>query len=201
MQELDRRESVFVEEYLIDLDPQRAAIKAGYSATMARSKAYQWVSNSEIKPHVFAAIEKAMAKRSQRTQIAADDVLKEFAKIGMASLSDVTDWGVKEVAIGYDADGKKLKAEDIGQAAMVSYIEAPYVVPICRDDLPEHIRAAVAEVSLTKDGFKIKMHDKVQALTQIGRHLGMFTDKTEVGGHLTVENWIVERRIVDTKAD
>jgi phage terminase small subunit len=36
---LDAREQRFVDEYLIDLDPRRAALAAGYSATMARTKA------------------------------------------------------------------------------------------------------------------------------------------------------------------
>jgi phage terminase small subunit len=38
------------EEYLIDLDVERAALTAGHSNSMARSKAYQWVRNGKIKP-------------------------------------------------------------------------------------------------------------------------------------------------------
>lgn len=176
---LDAKEQRFVSEYLVDLDPKRAAIVAGYSASMAASKAYQWVSNGKVKPHVFAAVLKAQTERSKRTEITADKVLAELARIGFASLSDVTDWGVKEVAFGYDDDGKKLRPEEIGEAAVVQYVEAPFVTPINRDDLPPEIRAAVSEVSLGRDGFKIKMHDKNAALLQIGRHLGMFTDKVE----------------------
>jgi phage terminase small subunit len=44
-----------------------------------------------------------------------------------------------------------------------------------------------AGVKITKDGLEIKMHDKVGALTQVGRHLGMFTDKLNVDGDITVE--------------
>ncbi|MDL2401582.1 terminase small subunit [Rhizobium mayense] len=47
---LTHREIRFVREYLIDLDPKRAAIEAGYSKTVAASKAYQWVSNGKVKP-------------------------------------------------------------------------------------------------------------------------------------------------------
>ncbi len=79
-QELDAKERRFVSEYLIDLDPKRAAIEAGYSATVAASKAYQWVSNSKVKPHVYEAIQKAMNSRSKRTEITADNVLRELAR-------------------------------------------------------------------------------------------------------------------------
>jgi len=169
------KQTLFAAEYLIDLNATQAAIRAGYSEKTAAEVGYE----NLRKPQIGKAIEEAMAARAEKTGIAAQDVLDELAKCGFTSLADVTDWGTKEVAIGYDADGKKLRAEDIGDAVVVHYLDAPFVKPVNRDDLPQEVRAAVAEVSLGKDGFKIKMHDKVGALTQIGRHLGMFKDKTE----------------------
>lgn len=45
-----------------------------------------------------------------------------------------------------------------------------------------------AGVKITKDGLEIKMHDKVGALTKVGQHLGMFTDKIDakIDGGLTI---------------
>ncbi|TXK94584.1 hypothetical protein BMR07_13425 [Methylococcaceae bacterium CS1] len=40
MKKLTKRDSRFIDEYLIDLDVERAAIEAGYSPTTAASKAY-----------------------------------------------------------------------------------------------------------------------------------------------------------------
>ena len=75
--QLDAREQRFVDEYLIDLDPKRAAIEAGYSASTADIKSYGWVSKSKsTKPHVFAAIAEEQADRSERTQITQDWVLQ-----------------------------------------------------------------------------------------------------------------------------
>jgi len=175
MSELTPKQARFVEEYLVDLNATQAAIRAGYSAKTAYSAGQRLLKDVDV----AEAISAAQAKRSERTQITADQVLQELAKVGFSNLSDVTNWGIKEVAFGFDADGKRLRAEDIGDAAMVRYVDAPFVEPIDRDNLPDEVRAAVAEVSLGKDGFKIKMHDKVGALTQIGRHLGMFKDKVE----------------------
>lgn len=88
---LDAREARFVAEYLIDLDPKQAALRAGYSATTAASKAYQWVSNGKVKPHVFEAVQAAQAKRAQRTEIDADWVLHRLADEATADLADILD--------------------------------------------------------------------------------------------------------------
>lgn len=168
----------FVLEYLIDLNATQAAIRAGYSEKTARQQA----SDLLTKPDIQDAVAEAMAARSKRTEITADRVLCELGKIGFSDLADVTDWGTKEVAIGFSEDGKRLRAEEIGEATVVKYVRAPFVEVVNRDDLAPEVRASVAEVALTKDGFKIKMHDKTAALTQIGRHLGMFVDRSEVTG-------------------
>lgn len=170
--ELDAREKRFVEEYLIDLDPKRAAIEAGYSATMAASKAYQWVSNGKVKPHVYAAVHEAQAKRSERTEITQDMVLQELALLGFANAGEYFKWG---------PNGVTLKDSD---------------------ELTREQQAAVSEVSetITEKGgtIRMKMHDKKGALVDIGRHLGMFTDKHEFtgkdGGPIQYENMDQDER-------
>lgn len=80
MKKLNARDQLFVDEYLLDLDPKRAAIAAGYSETTAATKAYQWVANGGAKPNVFAAIVEAKAKRSERTEIKQDWVLQTLVE-------------------------------------------------------------------------------------------------------------------------
>jgi phage terminase small subunit len=175
---LSAKKAQFVREYLVDLNATQAAIRAGFSEKTAYSQGQRLLKDVEV----AAAVELAQAKRAERTEITQDQVLRELAAVGFARLSDVTDWGTKEVAFGYDEDGKKLRAEQIGDAVMVQYVDAPFVTPLNRDELPDAVRAAVAEVSLGKEGFKIKMHDKVGALEKIGRHLGMFKERVEHSG-------------------
>jgi phage terminase small subunit len=88
---LDARETRFVQEYLVSLDPKQAALTAGYSETVAASKAYQWVSNGKVKPHVFAAVQEAQAERAERTKIDADWVLTRLATEANADLADILD--------------------------------------------------------------------------------------------------------------
>lgn len=173
---LNPQQARFVAEYLVDLNAKEAALRAGYSGRGAKQQGHRLLKL----PEVLAAIEAAQQARSVRTAITADRVLQELARIGLANLSDVSEWGEREVAIGYDADGKRLSPADLGDAAVIHREMAPFLSLTDSAALaPEH-RAAVAEVALTKDGFKIKMHDKVAALTQIGRHLGMFADNVNL---------------------
>ena len=84
---MTKKQKLFVEEYLIDLNATQAAIRAGYSPETAYS-----IGNENLKkPEVKAAIDKAMAERSRRTGISQDRVLQELAKIGFAKITDVVD--------------------------------------------------------------------------------------------------------------
>lgn len=74
MPKLTEKQKRFCEEYLIDLNATQAAIRAGYK-------------NSDVgrrlvtKSHVSAHIEKLREEQSKRTEITADTVLGELAKI------------------------------------------------------------------------------------------------------------------------
>ena len=72
---LDNRERIFVERYLVSLKPDQAALEAGYSESMAKSKAYQWVSNGKVKPHVYDAIKKGLRMKSERAELDQDYVV------------------------------------------------------------------------------------------------------------------------------
>ena len=84
---LTKKQKLFVEEYLIDLNATQAAIRAGYSPDTA----YAIGSENLRKPEIRACIDKAMAERSKRTGINQDRVLLELAKIGFANIRDVVD--------------------------------------------------------------------------------------------------------------
>lgn len=48
-------------------------------------------------------------------------------------------------------------------------------------------RALYAGVKQTKEGFEIKLQDQGKALENVARHLGLFTDKIEHSGQITVK--------------
>lgn len=84
---MTKKQKIFADEYLIDLNATRAAIRAGYSPDTAGSIGAENLKKPEIK----SRIDKAMAERSRRTGINQDRVLQELARIGFAKITDVVD--------------------------------------------------------------------------------------------------------------
>lgn len=184
----------FVQEYLVDLNATQAAIRAGYSTKTARVIAQETL----LSPAVIAALgarRKALADVIEVTQ---ESLTQRLAHIGYTDMTDIIRWGSREVQIGFDADGKRLPPDQIEDAVMVRTELAPYVDAIESDQLSPRARAAVSEVALTKDGLKIKMHDKVNAIVQLGRTLGMFTDNVKVS--VSLESLIREYLPADPPA-
>jgi phage terminase small subunit len=81
---LNPKRQRFVHEYLVDLNATQAAIRAGYSASAARSQGHRMMTNADIEK----SIQDAMDERDERTQISADRVLRELALIGFANMAD-----------------------------------------------------------------------------------------------------------------
>ncbi len=135
---LTPKQARFVEEYLVDLNATQAAIRTGYSVKNADKIGPELLG----KTRVAQAVAEAIRARSERTEITADDVLKELALIGFANAGDYFDWG---------PDGVTLKA---------------------KEDLTPEQQAVVAEVSETKTEnggtIRLKLHDKRGALVDTG---------------------------------
>jgi phage terminase small subunit len=104
---------------------------------------------------VQVAIQKSIAKTAKRAQVDADRVVLELARVAFGSISDVVSW---------DADG--------GIALTPSA------------DLSPDVLGAVAEVTEVRgrDGatVRVKMGDKLAALTLLAKHLGMLVDHVQV---------------------
>ena len=144
-------EQAFVEEYIIDFNGARAARAAGYSEKNDAVIAYQTLR----RPHVQAYIGQVIQERTIRTQVTADRVVEELAKIAFASIGDYVEFG---------PEGVKFKNKDEVDSALISEI---------------------SETDTESGGKKkkIKLHDKMKALELLGKHLGMFSEKQvhEVG--------------------
>lgn len=93
MAKITKKNEVFCEEYLIDLNATQAAIRAGYSPNAAGSIGSELLK----KPEIRARIDQAMAERSKRTGINADRVLRELGRIAFLNPKDVIDLNTAEV--------------------------------------------------------------------------------------------------------
>ena len=84
---LTKKQQIFVDEYLIDLNATQAAIRAGYSAKTADVQGSRLLTNVKVQQ----AISEAMAERSKRTGVNQDRVVFELAKIAFVKMTDIVD--------------------------------------------------------------------------------------------------------------
>lgn len=155
-------ESRFVDEYLVDLNAFQAALRAGYKHT---SKSRATGINVLKRPRVRAAVDAAMAARSERTKITADRVLQELERVATADIRKCMKWS------GEHAEFIPSDELSDDSAAAIAGVEAETKYVTDKDGNSEKT------VKL-----KMRFWDKPAALTQAGRHLGMFIDKTEHSG-------------------
>ena len=154
---LTKKQALFVQEYLIDLNGKQAAIRAGYTVRRAEVTASELLANRKVSEAVAAA----MQKREQRTQITQDRVLQELARLAFFDLRRA-----------YNPDGTLKLPQDIDDdtAAGLAGLDTVTTSMGGGDD--------EAPVSLTTK--KVKGFDKKGALELCMRHLGMFNDKLQV---------------------
>jgi phage terminase small subunit len=160
----------FVAEYLKDLNATQAYLRShdGVTYETARVEA----SRLMAKPDVQDAIAKAKAERSRRTHVTQDKVVRELARLAFSDMRDFAEWEMIDTQFG---------------PKMATTLHASSSLP------GQHARA-IAEVTHTQFGPKVKLHDKVRALELLGKHLGMFID---VSAELTDEQLekLVEERL------
>lgn len=92
------RDRIFCTEYLVDMNAEAAAIRAGFTPSTARTAAAWIHPEHPKKPEVKKEIDRLIKKREERTQITADKVLKEIAKVSFANILDIVDKNGKLLA-------------------------------------------------------------------------------------------------------
>lgn len=132
------------------------ATQAAIRAGYSQKNAFKIGSELLQKTTVQKYMQKCMKDREKRTEITQDKVLNELAAIGFANIVDYLEVKDDTVKVFNTAD------------------------------IPKEKLRAVAEIKQTKDGISIKIHDKVKALEDIAKHLGMFIDKVEHTGNISV---------------
>ena len=112
--ELTRKQQRFVDEYLIDLNATRAAIRAGYSAHTANRTASVLLSTADIREIVA----ERQRERAQRTEVTQDQVIHALAAIAFCRIpseaSDACVSGVGRVRVSDKIRALELLARHLG---------------------------------------------------------------------------------------
>lgn len=117
------KQQMFVLEYLKDLNATQAAIRSGYSEKTAKEQAARLLS----KVHIAQAIEKALIKRTERTKIDTDWVLRKAVELYNKTF-DEGQYGVAKGAlelIGKHVDVDAFAASKHDVKGHITYQELP----------------------------------------------------------------------------
>lgn len=145
---LNQKQKRFAQEYVIDFNATKAAQRAGYSERTAYSQGQRLLKHVEIQQKIQENIQKI----ANSTQITAERVLNELAKLAFYNPKDF-----------YNSDGSLKDISDLTdeQAACINGLEIV--------DIPKR----VAKLK------KIKIADKNAALDKLMRYLALYRDKVE----------------------
>ncbi len=147
---LRARERRFVEEYLVDLKGEAAAIRAVYSPKTAKVQASQILTRLNVQ----AALEVGYKERQARTRITADSTVRAIACLAH---SDIRKF--------YDEHGGLMPIHALPDdlAMCIASVEVVKRNFTSGDGKPELV-------------WKIKLWNKPQALELLGRHQGLFRE-------------------------
>lgn len=154
---LTNKQEFFCREYLKDLNATAAASRAGYKdGNIGRQLI--------TKDNVSERIAELKEERAERTEVSADRVVAELARLGFSDLRNVASW---------DADkGLSWKSsEELDDDAAAAIRDITHTREVRRDKNG-------AEIETTNTA--LKLHDKKGALELLGRHLGIFKDNVNL---------------------
>ncbi len=80
MKEISEKRKKFCLEYLKDFNVRKASLRAGYSETMARNKAYQLLKDSSVRDY----LKSLKIEHVEKAQLTVEAVLKEIQSIAFA---------------------------------------------------------------------------------------------------------------------
>jgi len=148
---LTDKQEKFCQEYLVDLNATQAAIRAGYSEATARSQGQRLLTNVDIQ----ARISELNKSRLEATGISQKRVLEEYAKIAFFDIREI-----------FDVDGglinvKQLDANNAGAIASIKSSEE-----WGEDEDGNRVVTGTLK--------EVKVFDKIRALQDLGKHLGLF---------------------------
>ena len=142
--DLSEKQLRFIDEFIIDLNAKRAAIRAGYSGKTAEQQGSRLLSNAKVRDE----IERRKTARSEETKIDAAWVLKRLAAEAEADIADL-----------YGPDGQLLPVKEwpkIWRQGLVAGVDV------------EEIHVEGVKMGEVK---KIRLSDRIRRLELIGKHV------------------------------
>jgi phage terminase small subunit len=156
LRSLNARQQRFIEEYLVDLNAAQAAARAGYSQKTARYLGRDLLSNT----HIQTAIAQRQAMLQEEVHVRQHDVLHELKRVAFSTMRAVAHLGPDGVVL---SDSTTLTPD---VAATVQEVRST-------TRTRTFVSAEGETTSTVEVQTSIKLYNKLQALEDLGKHLGI----------------------------
>jgi phage terminase small subunit len=148
------RQESFCQQYVIDKNGTKAAIRAGYSKKTADQQASRLLTNVKIQARVQELLDEAAV----RAKLTGDQVISELRSLAF--------WNIKDF-IGRGNEVKNLSRMDRQILRPIVGIKT------------KTTSFYVGETKHTETTIELKLADKRAALVDLGRHLGIFKEDND----------------------
>jgi len=149
---LTPKERIFCHEYIVDWNKSRAARAAGYSENTAAEIGYE----NMKKPHIVQYVEFIKNDLEKEAGISKLMVIKEWKKIAFSNITDILN----------------VMRDDTLEDGVMIQSNSIVLNGVTLSDLPKELTDIIGEAQQTKDGIKIKLYCKDNALKQLSELMG-----------------------------
>jgi len=163
--QLSDKQALAVHEYFMNgFNQGKALIAAGYSEATARTRPQSVFD----RPSVREEIRRRQANMAKKFEVDHEWVLKQLVDVAGAKLTDI------------------LVVQEDGSAIVDLNLLTPEMsTALAEFTVEEYNEGRGAEARAVKK-IRVKPADKLRALEMIARHLGMFNDKLELSGEMSL---------------
>lgn|SRR5574343_979281 len=165
----NRKHRRFVEEFLVDLDGTKAAIRAGFKPSNASTRAWSLLRRQDVSEAVSAG----QREMSERVEVRQDKVLAEYMAVAFADIGQY-----------FDDHGNLLPLQEIPEMARKAISEIQVFEEYA---FSEGERVPIGQTK------RLKFHDKLKALDALGRNLGLFNADTSKQPQVNVLAMLLQR--------
>lgn len=173
--ELEPKQLRFCQEYIIDLNATKAAIRAGYAPDSASMQGARLIANDKVQEELA----RLQAKVANKLELTAERVLREAMRVGFSDISEA-----------FDDNGKLKPIKEIPEDCRRA---------ICAVEVEDLKGPANISIGWTR---KVKFWDKMKALEKLGDHLKLFAKEINLKGEINVTGLVDEarKRVLGTRA-
>lgn len=165
---LTPKQRIFVLEYLRTFNATQAAIAAGYSKRTAYAIGWE----NLRKPEIQAAIKQYKEQFTEELGLDVKRIIAEWMKIAFADTGDYVHFGSRDFPL-HNKKGAPLLDEEGQQIIGVQN----FMYLVNSDEIDSTV---ISEVKEGKDGFSVKMYNKIEALKQLEKYQGFMDEETKL---------------------